>query len=46
LRSRHIIVHLGMVDEKEDPSLSPTGNYFEMESKKIYITALQRKFIT
>ena len=44
MRSRHIILHLGMVDEKEDPSLSPTGNYFEMESNKIYITALQRKF--
>ena len=44
MRSRHIIVHLGMVDEKEDPSLNPTGNYFEMESNKIYITALQRKF--
>ena len=43
MRSRLIFVPLGMLDEKEDPSVSPTGNYFEMNSNKIYNTTLTMK---
>jgi Pyridoxamine 5'-phosphate oxidase len=33
-----LLVHLGMVDGKEEPNVIPTGYYFDKNSNKIYIT--------
>jgi general stress protein 26 len=33
-----LLVHLGMVDEKGEPNVIPTGYYFDKNSNKIYIT--------
>jgi nitroimidazol reductase NimA-like FMN-containing flavoprotein (pyridoxamine 5'-phosphate oxidase superfamily) len=36
--NNRLLVHLGMVDEKGEPSVIPTGYYFDKNSNKIYIT--------
>ena len=36
--NNRLLVHLGMVDEKGEPSVIPTGYYFDKNANKIYIT--------
>jgi hypothetical protein len=44
--NNRLLVHLGMVDEKGEPSVIPIGYYFDKNSNKIYITTgkTSRKF--
>jgi general stress protein 26 len=38
LENKDLIIHIGIVDEKEEPNVTPTGYYFDRDSDKIYIT--------
>ena len=33
-----LLIHIGIVDEKGEPNVFPTGYYFDRDSDKIYIT--------
>lgn len=37
-----LLIHIGTVDEKGEPSVIPTGYYFDENSNKIYITTQKR----
>jgi general stress protein 26 len=38
LENKDLIIHIGTVDEKGEPNVTPTGYYFDRDSDKIYIT--------
>ena len=38
LENKDLLIHIGTVDEKGEPNVTPTGYYFDRDSDKIYIT--------
>ena len=38
LKNKDLIIHIGTVDEKGEPFVTPTGFYFGKDLDKIYIT--------
>src|SRR5215207_8094106 len=38
LENKELLIHIGTVDEKGEPIVTPTGYYFDRDSDKIYIT--------
>jgi nitroimidazol reductase NimA-like FMN-containing flavoprotein (pyridoxamine 5'-phosphate oxidase superfamily) len=38
LENKDLIIHIGTVDEKGEPNVTPTEYYFDRDSDKIYIT--------
>jgi nitroimidazol reductase NimA-like FMN-containing flavoprotein (pyridoxamine 5'-phosphate oxidase superfamily) len=36
-----LLIRIGFIDEKGEPSVIPTGHYFDTISNKIYITTLK-----
>jgi nitroimidazol reductase NimA-like FMN-containing flavoprotein (pyridoxamine 5'-phosphate oxidase superfamily) len=46
--NNNLLIRIGLIDEKGEPNVIPTGYYFDDMSNKIYITTLHeaRKLIT
>lgn len=38
LENKDLLIHIGTVDEKGEPFVTPTGFYFDRDSDKIYVT--------
>jgi hypothetical protein len=37
-----LLIHIGLVDEKGEPNIFPTGYYFDRDLDKIYITTQKK----